>query len=231
MKFLYLLLNLGSISIPFLYSFHPKMNFRKLWTSLLFSTTIVAIIFIIWDYIFTKNGVWGFNPSYFLGFQILNIPLEEVLFFFCIPYASVFIHYAMIYFLPNWQLDLNVTKVLTILFFLVGLSIAIVFFERAYSMVDFTFLAIILAVGWFKGLQLLRRFYISFLFILIPFFIVNGILTGSFIAEPVVWYNNAENMGIRLLTIPVEDIAYAFSMIFMNLLILNSLEKSNNDKF
>jgi lycopene cyclase domain-containing protein len=229
MKFLYLLLNIGSISIPLLYSFHPKMNFKKLWKPLLFSTTLVAIIFILWDYIFTKKGIWGFNQSYFIGPKVFNMPFEEILFFFCIPYASIFIHYAMIYFKPNWQLNKRNTKNITIILITTGVLLLGLFSDRSYSLVDYSFFIITLILGWFYGLRLLSRFYLSFLFILIPFCIVNGILTGSLIAEPVVWYNNNENMGIRLFTIPIEDISYAFSMLFMNLLILNSININNND--
>ena len=71
----------------------------------------------------------------------------------------------------------------------------------------------------------LQGFYASFILILIPFFIVNGILTGSFIETPIVSYNNLENLGIRLFTIPVEDIGYAFSMLFGNLMIFETLKK------
>jgi lycopene cyclase domain-containing protein len=60
---------------------------------------------------------------------------------------------------------------------------------------------------------------------LIPFFIVNGILTGSFIDEPVVWYNNDENLGIRLFTIPVEDSVYAFTMILTVLVLTDYFHK------
>jgi len=60
---------------------------------------------------------------------------------------------------------------------------------------------------------------------LIPFFIVNGILTGSFIENEVVWYNNSENLGVRLLTIPIEDTIYAFTLILTNLLLMEFLEK------
>jgi lycopene cyclase domain-containing protein len=40
-----------------------------------------------------------------------------------------------------------------------------------------------------------------------------------------VWYNNNENLGLRVFTIPVEDFAYAFSMILYNFLLIEQLIK------
>jgi lycopene cyclase domain-containing protein len=77
--------------------------------------------------------------------------------------------------------------------------------------------------------RLLNRFYISFLVILIPFIIVNGILTGSLIEGEVVWYDPAEITGLRLATIPVEDFAYGFSLILINLMLMTRLQKKLSD--
>ncbi len=217
---LYLILNIASLSIPLLYSFEKKMRFIQWWKEVFLSISIVAAFFIIWDIIFTNQGVWGFNPTYLIGFDILNLPLEEWLFFICIPYASIFIHYAFQYFLPNKKLSKPTTKIITIALIIL-LIITLVFnYDKAYTFYNYLLLSLILSYSLFTDNKQLPIFYITFMIILIPFFIVNGILTGSFIEGQVVWYNNAENLGIRIATIPIEDIGYAFNMLFMSILLI-----------
>ncbi|MDG1698384.1 MAG: lycopene cyclase domain-containing protein [Polaribacter sp.] len=223
--YLYLLLNLGSICIPLLYSFEKKMRFIKNWKAVLLSLTIVASIFLIWDALFTVNRVWGFNSDYHLNFEFFQMPIEEWMFFFCIPYASVFIHYSLEYFKPKLLIPEKFTRRITLFFILFFIPVIIMNTDRLYTSVNYSFLVAILLLGFFYGTQYLRRFYISFLIILIPFFIVNGVLTGTGIEEPVVWYNNAENLGIRLLTIPIEDIGYAFTMIYGNVFLIEKFKK------
>ncbi|MFT7330716.1 MAG: lycopene cyclase domain-containing protein [Roseivirga sp.] len=217
---LYLILNIASLSIPLMYSFEKKMRFIQWWKEVFLSISIVAAFFIIWDIIFTNQGVWGFNSTYLIGFDILNLPIEEWLFFICIPYASIFIHYAFQYFLPNKKLSKPTTKIITIALIILLIITLIFNYDKAYTFYNYLLLILILSYSLFTDNKQLPIFYITFMIILIPFFIVNGILTGSFIEGQVVWYNNAENLGIRIATIPIEDIGYAFNMLFMSILLI-----------
>ena len=63
----------------------------------------------------------------------------------------------------------------------------------------------------------LGRFFIGYALSLVPFFLVNGILTGWLLPEPIVWYNDAENLGIRLGTIPVEDSIYLLFFLLLTI--------------
>ena len=89
-QYLYLFINVGCIIIPFIFSFLLKHKFYKQWRYFIPANIIIAILFIIWDHIFVEMGVWGFRSDYLTGLFITqNIPLEEGLFFICIPYACV----------------------------------------------------------------------------------------------------------------------------------------------
>jgi len=227
---LYLVLNLASIGVPLLYSFEKRMRFIMWWKEVFLSIAIVASLFIVWDILFTAQGVWGFNERYLIGLTIFNLPIEEWLFFICIPYASVFTHYALRYFLPGLVLSVRATKFITITLIIILSIVISLNTDKAYTFINYGLLLVILLYSLFTENQEIRSFYISFLVILIPFFIVNGILTGSFIEEPVVWYNNNENLGIRLGTIPIEDIGYAFVMLFSNIILIEKF-KNRSDNY
>lgn len=223
---LYLFLNIASFIIPFLYSFEPKMRYIKRWKAVLSAIIITAVFFIIWDILFTQMGVWCFNPRYHAGIEFFHLPIEEWLFFICIPYASLFIHFAFHHFCPNTFLPDRTVKIIYGILMLIAVPVLLFNLDKWYTAVNYSVFITILTLTVFKIPNVLNTFFITFLIILIPFLIVNGILTGSCIDEPVVIYNNAENLGIRIGTIPVEDVAYAFSMLLMSLILIKKIEKN-----
>jgi lycopene cyclase domain-containing protein len=224
---LYLIINLGAFIVPFIFSFHPKLQFYKKWSSFLPAIFISALLFIAWDIYFTKLGVWGFNPRYLSGIYFFNLPIEEVLFFICIPYSCLFTYHCFQVLIKHEYLFSNEKLISLFLIFLLIVT-GLAHFNRLYTSVTFISLAFFLGIlKYFFKVEWLSRFYFSYLILLIPFSIVNGILTGSGLEEPVVWYNNQENIGLRLGTIPFEDIFYGMMLILLNVSVYNYFQRKN----
>lgn len=219
----YLWINLLAISVPLLVSFHPRVKLYKKWKSLWIAIVLALIPFIIWDVYFTEKAFWGFNEVYLIGIYLLGLPIEEWLFFICIPYACVFTHYALLDLNSKRMLKAKSVKYVTILLISLFAINAVINFELAYTLVDMLFAITILLLAYRFNKTLLKSFYLTFLVMLIPFILVNGVLTGTGIENEVVWYNDLENLGLRFFTIPIEDFAYAFSLILLNLLVFERL--------
>jgi lycopene cyclase domain-containing protein len=223
-KYYYLFIDLACILVPVAFSFTTTINFARKWKYLWPAMTITSALFVAWDLWFTHIGVWGFNPRYVLGAYIGNLPLEEILFFLCIPYACVFTYEAVNYYQKTEPLPDNgrrVTWVLIAGLLLVGIRN----YDRLYTCVTCVAAALFLAfLQLIIKPQYMARFYFAYIFILIPFFIVNGFLTGTGLPEPVVWYNNQENLGIRMMSIPIEDSFYGMLLILMNVSIFEYLQ-------
>lgn len=216
MKLLYLLVDLGAISVPLLASFHPKIRLDKHWKALWPAILLAAVPFIVWDSYFTKIGVWGFTPQYLTGFNLFGLPIEEVLFFICIPYACMFTYFCF----RLWkgpEMHVRAQQAVTWIFLALCVVLGLLGAGRYYTASTMTWLAIFLIyLKWQAKPKWLGLFYYSHQFLLIPFFIVNGILTGTGPEKPVVWYNDTQNLGVRLFTIPVEDIFYGLLMLLLN---------------
>ena len=211
----YLLVNFTCIIIPFLASFYPKHAFYKSWKPFFKGSSIVALVFIVWDYFFTEFGIWGFNSEYLTGNYMGNLPIEEILFFFCIPYACVFTYFAFQYLIIKNPLE-KIQNIITNILIIFLLLIAIINLGKLYTSITFFSTALFLIYIKLKKKDLSFH-YLSYLLILPFFFISNGILTGSFFVDPIVWYNDTENLGIRFFNIPVEDSIYGMLLVFLNI--------------
>jgi len=227
--FVYLLLNLGSLAFPLARSFEPRVHYVGYWRFLFPALVLTGAFFIAMDIWFTALGIWAFNPEYLLGITIVNLPLEEWMFFAVIPFACVFIYACVEYFFHE-----NIWRKAA---YPVGVSLALFLLLVAAFNTDKTYtfwklglagLAILVHLFMFRNKHF-GKFLVAWLFSLIPFFLVNGALTYL----PVVTYNDVENLGIRyadltgiaFLNIPIEDTFYGFLLLLMNVSVMEYLKE------
>ena len=223
----YFLILLVSLIGPLALSFDKKVAFYRKWKYLFPAIFFPALFYIAWDAWFTYRNIWEFNPVHISGIHLFNLPAEEVLFFFVVPYCCVFIYECIKVYFPSLQPSRFSIRFLFILALLLELT-GIIFLERNYTFYTFIFSSIyiqlVLALPrFFRGFNP-TAFLVSYAVILVPFLVVNGFLT----AIPVVTYNNDENLGVRLLTIPLEDIFYGMLLILMNVSLFERFRNKNS---
>ena len=224
--YLYLYLNIFTIAFPLLLSFDRKVAFYKGWYALWPAILANAALFIVWDAVFTREGVWGFNEEYLTGLYIFNLPIEEILFFITVPYACVFIYDVLNAYITKDLLQ-PYAKAIAFALIMVLPVVAIFNIGRVYTSVTFVLLALALLLHLkFFDTRYLGRFFMAYLVHLVPFLLVNGVLTYL----PIVWYNNSHNLGIRIVSIPVEDTMYSMLMLLITISIYERIKERKRIK-
>lgn len=215
---------------PLLFGFIPKPGFYNQFPRVLLANLPVTIFFIGWDIYFTQKGVWGFSTTYTTGFPIFGLPWEECLFFIIIPIACIFIYWSLNTVIkkdPFAHAENIITLMLIITFFVIGLWK----WEHIYTATATLLSGFLLLYHWlFVKPGYRGRFYLAYLVTCIPFLLVNGVLTGGFTEGPVVMYNPEENFGLRIGTVPVDDFAYSFLMLFANISLFEAFGNRSSSK-
>jgi len=204
----YLLIDLGAWFFPLVLSFDRKVAFYRHWPAVFRAILLTAVPFLVWDYFKTEAGVWSFAPDRVCGIYIGNLPLEECLFFIIVPYDVLFIAVCLeTYFGEKLK---RAGKYFALAMPVLVLLLMVLHYDRAYTLTVSAAVCLytILYIGLLKG-ERLGMLLFTFLVHLLPFFLMNGLLTGI----PVVLYNEEEYMGFRLGTIPAEDILYSYAML------------------
>lgn len=216
-RWYYLALDLLSIAFPLAASFEPRIAYHRKWPGLFTGIAVMMVVFIVWDALFTHHGVWGFNPRYTLEVRIFGLPLEEWLFFIAIPYSCVYLYEVMRYAVRKDVLG-RLARPLSMVLLAVLIATGVLYIDRIYTAITFLCTAALLAVHLFVlKSPYLGRFYLGYAISLVPFLLVNGVLTGWLLPEPIVWYNNEENLGVRINTIPVEDSVYLLFFLLLTI--------------
>ena len=217
----------GSLSIPLIASFLKPLVFSKNSESIWSINLACRYLVYSMGHTFTHWGVWGFNETKHFSLKLMGLPLEEIMFFFVVPFCCLFIYENVYVYIIRSRERLSTSTMWSLISIGVGLLlIGIAHWGRLYTASTF-----LLAGGSLIGLSATRAHWLpaymtAYLFSNIPFILVNGILTGSFGLEEVVWYNNAENVGSRLqevaglswtqINIPLDDFVYSFALLLLN---------------
>ncbi len=189
---------------------------RYLFPAMLFT----GIIFAIWDIRFAELGIWSFNPGSLTGISLRNLPLEEWLSFFVLPFFSVYVYES----LKNRPLRFahpNIFVALSLVLLAAYASTAYFFRQGLYTFFTFFLLSVYFGYTIFRNnfKKDYPRFYLSFLFALVPFFILRWVLTTL----PVVSFNSRHILNVFIFSVPIEDIGYFFLMHLMNVTIFEYL--------
>lgn len=211
-RFAYLWINVGSLALPLIFSFDRRVAFASRYRNWMPALLCTAVVFILWDVGKTRLGAWGFNPRYITGFRLDVLPWEEVLFFFTVPYACLFIYACVQRYFPGARLCASPAfwRVAALL----SAVVAWVMRSKMYTAITLAYASGLFFLCSFLSGRL-GHFPLAYLLHLIPFFIVNGLLT----ALPVVTYNPDEILGLHLGTIPVEDALYSLNLFLTNVVL------------
>jgi lycopene cyclase domain-containing protein len=201
----YFWIDIATIAGPLALSFDKRVAFHTQWKYFLSAMLITSGIYLIWDVIFTAIGVWHFNPAFVTGLYI-------GFFFVAGPYACLFIYACLRHYFPNLE-NRNSARFISLTLLAFSIGMVVLHYNRLYTAVTFSLIAFTLL----NQLLVTRGSYMSHLYAawflsIIPMLVVNGLLTGL----PILIYENAENLGIRVPAmlpgmqygIPVEDFFY-----------------------
>ncbi len=204
----YLTLMAGTLSVPLAFSFSRGLGFGSRWKAAWAAVGLAALPFLAWDVLFAGHGIWGFNQAYVLGISLFGLPLEEALFFFCVPFASLFIYQALAR-IPALRNRSAAARIVWAIACLGCLAAAIFHADRAYTFtVSLAAAAASAALAW-RNPAWSALLLAATLAQYVPFLVVNGILTGL----PVVLYSPAAIVGLRIGSIPAEDFLYSFVLL------------------
>lgn len=192
------------------------MELKYMLPAIIFSGTI----FIMLKIRFLQSGFISFNENFLMHKNILNLPIEEWLFLLVISFFAF-----SVYILVNVKFEkFNKPN----LFYVVSILLLIGFaYEAWYSRQKLIPFFVFFLLSIYFGYTLFRnrfkphltKFYISYFIVVIPFFLIKIFLNTL----PVILYNNDFTLGIRLISVPVEEFANLFLLMLINITIFEYL--------
>lgn len=209
MKAEYLLFDILVVAGPAILSLVPSIGFRGSARRLLWACLAVAIPFILWDAAVAGEH-WWFDERYTLGVELLGLPVEEILFFFAVPYACVFL-WATLLRGHEARASRSLRFVHPALWSFGAAGVVVWALGLEYTGLAMLALGLFALLDRAIGTMVLTkpRFWGFSGIVTLLNLVCNGYLTG----RPVVHYADAVRLGPRVFTIPVEDFVYGLALV------------------
>ena len=226
MQFEYLLFNLIVIIGPVVSQFNRQIKHISQWRLKLLTSGIVMIPYIIWDALVTGSH-WWFNEAYTLDFPVLGLPIEEWLFFITVPFGCLLVWETLPH--PKLSTQLKPLRhVRTVLYTALPIGIAVFSTGKQYTGLVLCCFGLAGLVDTLLKTNLLGqpKTYIYLAIVLGLILVFNGYLT----ARPVVLYSEAYQSGYHILTIPIEDFGYGFTLMLFNAMLYEKLKATRYGK-
>lgn len=204
-----------TVIICFVASFDSRIQFNKQFLHFFKASALVSVPFILWDIWFTHLGVWWFNTNYTIGVSIAGLPLEEMLFFIFIPFSCIFTYFVID---KYYQLDLlkSFNNLLVFTSIIILIVVGLLNFNKIYTITTcLVTVATLFYLHFIVKSQWISKASFVYTLLMLGFFPVNGVLTGTGLENPIVNYNPKDFLGIRMFTIPVEDMVYGYTQFLL----------------
>jgi lycopene cyclase domain-containing protein len=101
MRIEYLLVLLAVVLFPALRARDRNIGLVHHPRAVVMAVGLVCAAFWLWDVIATARGHWSWNPSYVIGLTILDMPVEEWLFFPVVCFVSIFTWESVMFFVKR----------------------------------------------------------------------------------------------------------------------------------
>ncbi len=212
---LYVRIDLLVLALPLALSFDRKVAFWRKWPQVFAAIAAVVVAFGAWDAWMAARGIWGFNPAHAGEARFLHLPPGEWLFFVCVPYACLFVLECVRAYFPDREIRIP-GPVFPVLAAFFGV-LAILYRELGYTATVFLACGLVVAAlqAFVPTTVRSRNFWIGLGLTYLPFLVANGFLTGI----PIVLYDDAENLAVRVGSIPLEDFFFSFAMLALTALV------------
>jgi len=220
----YLLFNLVILAGPVIFSFESKVRFVSRWPQAFGAVGVALIPFVIWDVLVVQRH-WWFNPRYTTGAVIAGLPVEEILFFVSAPFACLFVWDV---FFANREAGVLLDNRIVRTGIAGGGLAAVPLLWFGYEYAGTVLLALTVVAGLDQVLRtrLLRqgRTYRYLGVVTLFILLFNGYLTF----RPLVLYADSYLLGLRILTIPVEDFLYGYALVILTVLIYHRFRRERH---